>query len=1292
MAKRGRPGSISYADVEGATLRLLADGKRPTLRAVREQLGGVGSLQLIQRHLATWEAERARSQASDPFSVSAADVEALAPADFAALINHLVRLEARQQDIPAVPDTTMRINDADGGIDGMLSWRHGPKRTRRLPAREFVWQSKSGKRLAPSDLVREMMRRDGAELKPRIREVLAAGGAYVVFSALDMTADQKLTRVHAMKAAARPQLEDIDPLISIVAADEIAAWAAEDLWSRTFLIRAAGREHTSLLATFDEWASQPGFDNPYVWNDVTEGIAERIRDAAKKPGSVFRLNGAPGLGKTRLVLEALRSLSEDGFGIVYFDARYTGSGLQLLSSIPDWRRLGVGGIIVVDDCELNLHNQVSKAIVGTGMSAITIDFHPELLVDATLRQTSSETINKIVQGFTPAPSVQNALRIVEYAQGWPLMAILVLKAMRNERFAIADLTNDELTQRLIGHSEDSDQYAILSLLALFDHVGCLERVQSEWEELRSTFLPTISHDAFHRIVKRFERSGLVVAIGRYWRVTPPPLALRLTRRWLDEASPEARERLFTGLPEQLTESLARRFGEVTTETSVALSAELLGSAGRFGSFDGIIGRTNAKIFRALAGVNPGAAIGALTRVFTMLTDGDLMEIDESKGRQSLVWALEAIAFHAEFFTSAALLLFDLARNENASHSNNAGGTLCKFFSVNGSQTEAPPEQRIAVLAQMLKRDDDESYRLVARALSRVLSISPNTVVLGVESQGGRPSLIEWHPTIYKDIFDYVRSSLNIALELSTRSSTAFDLARDVVADGIPLLIRYRLFDELERATAPLIGRAWPKAVDRLKWSIRHNLKEEDYEGKKRATSVLEALTPTDFSEQVKLFVSSPPHDLEYSSTGSIDRTAENIERFAAMTIEQNRVREVFDIISTGWQHRMPHAYGHAVAKLSLDKDAVVSAVLDAYRAASEPRNDLALMAVLGSVGESDPARRSAILRQMFDDKKLVQALPAAVVWPRAAPEDIDLLTQAYTEERISEQPRANLFMGRAYENVDEERIRALAEVFLSKGWRSSVIAMLTFGILDKGQYDDIFKRVILDSKFVSEEMDDIHEWSLFEITKRLVTDDCGFALAIAEQMFDLALSDDGDFGARRRVADLWPLLLAHDSVWKAFKERYSSLEYDGRWRLLIATQHDSLALAEDRLAVERRSTEDLIAFANENEDVPRLLAQYALMVDGENDGALRITPLMMALLENFGERDDVLRSIEANIHSFLSVGPRAAYYAMRVDLVNQIPSFGRARIEVWKQELRANLEAELRRASLRDEEMDKGIF
>jgi hypothetical protein len=382
-----------------------------------------------------------------------------------------------------------------------------------------------------------------------------------------------------------------------------------------------------------------------------------------------------------------------------------------------------------------------------------------------------------------------------------------------------------------------------------------------------------------------------------------------------------------------------------------------------------------------------------------------------------------------------------------------------------------------------------------------------------------------------------------------------------------------------------------------------------------------------------------------------------------------------------------------VARQTKDRESLVNEALAAYAAANEPRNDLALMSIVGTIGESDPSLRSAVLDRIAADSRLVEALPAASLWPPVETRDAERLLRAYADGKLTGPPRANLVMGRPFANVDDRLVRALAETFLDRGWYSSVVGLLTFGVDQSERFDDLFARVIVESGFIRTKMEDLHEWSLFEVIRRIVNGgNTAFAVAIAGQMMDLSLAD-ASYGTRQRVAELWPCLFGHEAVWFDLTERYATLDRRGRLKLLVGTQYMPQGTAQHRLAIEAVSIEDLLAFASfyENE-VPRFLAQYAKMVATNEDGSLRITTLMSALLKRFGERDDVLASLAANLHSFASVGPLAAYYSVRLALVDDIPTFGKSKIGAWKEQLREGLDQQRQRAQSHDEEMHGGIF
>jgi hypothetical protein len=1289
MSTARRP-PLNYDQVAAAAEDLVARGDSPTLRNVRAELGG-GSMATLQKHLAHWKASRQRVQAATPFSIDPTDVGNLGPRDFAAVVNHLVRYEAREARLLAAPDTTLKIDCADGGVDGAIRWSGGPECTIHLPSRNVIWQAKSGRLLSASELVRELEHREGTALKPFIAEHFRDGGSYVLFAGADMTPLQKAVRLKAMDAAIQRHLPSRHPVITMVSGADLAAWASEDLWARAVLIKASGREHPATLLTYEEWQDRPAWGNPYVWCPITSEIATKLVERLEMPGKVYRLDGAPGLGKTRFVLEALRPFAERGEGIVYLDACYAGADADVLKALANWKRAGISGTIVIDNCSLTLHQEIAKVVVLMRISVITIGDHQESGADATLYAFDNAAIADIINLHPLRPRFPGATsRVVEYAQGWPVMAITVLQALRDGAQHIAELHDDQLTRRLIG-SPEPDSMRVLRLLSLFDHVGYRDSVSDQWEGLRARFVPDITSDRFFAITRQFQRKGVVAQIGRFWRVTPSPLAIRLAREWLDEASPDMRDRLFSNLTEPLSESLARRLSEITTPSSVCLARDLLAPNARFGLAEGVIGRANSRMFRALAEVDPQGAAATVRRTLAVLSDDEASAIDERGGRQELVFALERLAFYNNHFKDAAMALYVLARTENAQNSNNATGTLEKLFHVLGSQTEAPPEERLAVIDDILTNDDVVTDHLVARFLTAALQSQSTYVMVGAESQGGRPPLTEWKPKLWAEVFDYCRGALSRAVALANRRGSSHKLAKDIVAESIATLVRYQLWDELEEAVTSLKAAAWPKAIDRLKWSIRYQLADASESQRTRANAILESLMPKELADQVRVIVSEPAHDLELRDGHYVDVSLNNVRVFAKRCIQSGTTGEVFRILSSG-VHRLAHAFGQFVAEDSPDVEPLIDQALRAYEGALSPRSDLPLVGIsVALINRGKSNDRTRLLDKIAANQRLIDALPAVAAIPVADNAGARLLVN-YVRNRKAKQPRPNLFIGQSFAQVDEELVRDLAVAFGARSWYASAFELLLFAGHSSKAIDDVIARLIVSSKFISTaNLPDVHEWSVFEAIRRIIgSGNVLVALSIAEQMLELSLS--ASYAQRRRVADIWPELLMHSEVFERLKSRYAELDRRGRWNLLIGTKYVPQGSIEHQLALEALPIESLLDFACEYpDDVPWFLAENGTLADLKDD-ELRITPLMRLLLEHFGDREDVLRHIDANLHSFLSVGPREPYYEQRSLLVNQLPTFNQRRVAAWKEQLRASFDAERLRSRLSDEEMERGIY
>ncbi len=1295
MPKRPTTPRLSYADVAQAAENLVRQGLEPGPNAVLRELGR-GSLTTIQRHLQTWRGRQTHA-VGGPLSVAASDVANLSSLEFVQLVNHLARREALALSRGAVVDTTAAINTPDGGIDGTARWVGGEDPNQFLPARETSWQSKSGNRLRPSQFAAEITSGDGS-LRPEIKSLLERGGAYVVYAAADMTPDQKQKAREAMQRVA-PAFAD---RFHVVAGDDIAAWASKDLWARTFLIRAAGRNGPGTLLTFNEWAYR--FKNEYVWTDDSRSAAQKLVLSIDDNSRPYRVGGTPGIGKTRFVLEAVRDLPEVGHRVVYYDALPLEDHGELLGAIRGWIRFGVSGVLVVDNCDQMLEQELAAAVTGSMIKAITIAEKRASRVDYEPQAVARDVIQRILEVSGDSPNHRAIHLAIRYAEGWPSIALRVYEAIKNGTDDPNTLTDEVLTERLTRLSGALDELAVLRALSIFDQVGYRDDVKYQWKEVRRLLTPDISERRFSEVASQYEGRGIIRTHGRFWRVGPPPLAIRLMKECLDNADPQSLDDLFQQLPEDMQISIGSRLAELSTPSAIAIVERLLTYDGRFGRADHIFTRAGSRMLASLAEVAPRAACDAIVRA-VFETDIDLKTVGEREGRQDLVFALEYIAFHKECFADAAKCLVALARAENAKNSNNATGTLAKFFHIQGSQTEAPPSLRYDVVTHTLSYDDDTTLELTGDLISSMLSDSGTYVRLGLDLQGGRPPLVEWQPQFWTDIFEYWSSAVDFCLALAAKGDAGRAIARKVFANALPALVRRYQWETAERGIRGLRGGSWSLAIERLTWTIKVAMAKDDAANVARANELMDLLQPDSLESMVETRLINPPRELHEDEQGQFRNFAEDkAEQFARETLTDAKTSIVLAMISTG-HPQLAVTYGITIAHEASDPESVAMEALEAYRNALVPRNDLALLGIFSVLGERDPALRERLLDTVAADGQLIELLPTISTAPFATVRDIDRLIKAYQSQSM-QAPRQLAFMGRRFSKVDPENVRALIEVLIDRGYFVAVFELLTYGVTSSKPFSDLYAHSIVAANILNEELPQAVDYSVMQKTKKLIEGgDVVFATAMTSQLIEYSLSQR-PIWERERGSSLWPVVLKHggEPVWSIFHQRFAGASERERERLLAGLLYFPEGGIGQRFALEELGLENVMRFAQQYpDDVPAFLARYGSTIDvdhqfpppqgaSEVKEAVGLTPLFESLLKAFGDRDDVLANLSAALHGFLSVGPRAPYYARRLKLIEAIPTFGRAKLESWKRTLRADLDAERKRAGLHDDELEGAIF
>jgi hypothetical protein len=250
------------------------------------------------------------SDDTGPFEVTGKHIAALSPRRFTLLMRRLLDGEALSGNLPMDGvHVAANITASDGGEDARIEWKDGPDRTKFLPNRLTQFQLKAGP-ISPAAAGADVLTTSG-DVKPMVREALEKGGTYVMVCAHSY--ENKLIKARAdsirgslAKAglAADPdriQFRDADQIASWVnVLPPVAAWVLE-------------QTQPGLVGPFKDWTHWAGrFDrSPWVPDPRLQEFRAKLRGIVSKSGGVARVVGLSGVGKSRLVHEALGPTDEE---------------------------------------------------------------------------------------------------------------------------------------------------------------------------------------------------------------------------------------------------------------------------------------------------------------------------------------------------------------------------------------------------------------------------------------------------------------------------------------------------------------------------------------------------------------------------------------------------------------------------------------------------------------------------------------------------------------------------------------------------------------------------------------------------------------------------------------------------------------------------------------------------------------------------------------------------------------------------------------------------------------------
>lgn len=1026
--------------------------------------------------------------------------------------------------------------------------------------------------------------------------------------------------------------------------------------------------------------------------------------------AVIRITGASGLGKTRLILEAIDvSASIDDSCVLVFDA--PGYDTSIKESIRSMVEDGVHGLVVIENCSIDLHNHLAKEVNKKEclLKLVTVGYSGDQVDDSIhiqLSPLSDEAIKHLLSPILVGMDSSDVDRVARFAQGYPLMATLIAEQYQKEGRLLGSIESSSVVRKLIdgdGGITDADK-EMLSACSLFDVFGTAEGAESKYiaEGVAGSDLKT-----FYRVLRIFTGRQIINRAGGYARLVPKPLALTLASEWWEETSYDRQKQLIDNLPDSLMHSFCIQAAYLDDQPSVQrFSDRLFGGQSPFVQAEELLTERGSKLFRAFVEVNPESTSDALYRVLSECNHEQLQAIDGDT-RRNLVWGLEKLCFHADVFEKSSWCMLLLASAENESWSNNATGMFAQLFRVNLSGTQARPNIRFDVLKRAINAEQSNIDMIVLEALSQAISTYGGARTIGAEYQGTKAPLEEWRPELWQEVFDFWQQAFDLMLDLFERGESQKEKVLSDIGHsirGFVALGRIEMLDAAIRKVVSINGRYWPEALEGIKNTFEYDSKGMKREASDALNRWLELLSPdaAELPEKLKILVTNPPWEHREGEDGHyVDVAAENAKVLA--TELSRNIEELLPHLSLllVGEQKQSYAFGYQLAHDSENVKPLLDFSLERLAAIENPDSRLVLGLYRGLFERSSDLWQQNIDR-LLADEKLVHHYPNFIRTGDIQKAHLDTLLGLIQRGVLSPND-VNILSYGGVTDVVEPGVMAdfclqLAELGDRASWSAlNVIYMYCFS--NKGGIDKLRDQLKLLVTAVplhkgqQRTATDLHHWH--DMAKKLLkVRDQGLAAALTNQLITaskyglnhgdiwsytkpLMLTLMNDYGE-----DLWPIL--GDAIVRSEGiERYWLQQLLDREIGLVRNVPSVLSVIP---------VENVIEWCFKQPDFGPVFVARCLNVLETVDDKQRPSALFIALLENFGDDQRVASELSANMGTRGWSGSLVPYLESDKSALSPLIGHENANVRRWVKDHIGYIDRQITEESKRDEEQGFGFY
>jgi hypothetical protein len=736
----------------------------------------------------------------------------------------------------------------------------------------------------------------------------------------------------------------------------------------------------------------------------------------------LRVIGEPGIGKTRLVLEAASALDITPC-VIYVPHAEDFQKSELFNELLKLDRTYTAHL-VIDECEERERASIWGALKGKPhIKLITIDHGPEEGTDVAMQIYPCPPLGKdqIIEILATYIGERADLsNWAEWCEGSPRVAHAVGDNLkRNPEDILKSPATVPIWERFVlGHERTDSQSArehltVLRHVAVFQRFG-FEHPVSEEAQFLSAWIreadPNITWARFQSIVQH-HRARRVLQGRHTLFIVPKALQVYL---WIQFWNLHGRAFNFKQFMERLPHGLKSWFlrlfiyAHASPVAQTVVEGILNPASGPFSDRAFLKSELGTDLINYLAEADPPGTLNLLEQTFGRWPLEELRAW--SSGRQDVVWALEKIAVWRDLFPIAVAVLARLALAENSTHGNNSKGILKGLFEVGlgWAATQAPPASRFPIIERLLKSADAAERGLGLELCKEWLSTSGGTRVVGAEYQGMRPTLEFWQPAVWGEIFDAWKRVWRF-LRTESRQWPEPDRrdAAQVLIDAGMSLAHYRpmaheVMETLfELADDPAVEKA--EFVAAVVRDLRHPISRYPRGIRKKMQELDKKLSGTSFWDRFSRFVLFTTFDEDHVVKGDDVKddpvTKQRVEELAAEAFGNERLLlEHLPRFVSHEGHRLPQ-FGYALAE-QLSDDRLDPDVFAALKGDPKKANSEFIGGYLAAVREMNFPRWERLALELLDEPDLQVVAVSATFRSGVSSEVVKKLLALYRSQRI----------------------------------------------------------------------------------------------------------------------------------------------------------------------------------------------------------------------------------------------------------------------------------------------------